>query len=74
MAHLLALQDVARAVCALGIKAQPGKLVVAEALKCMLDEGGRGNPAKGLGHIAGIHVVPTGGLSYFTGHQMARML
>ena len=61
-AYLLALQDVTRAVCALGIKAQPRKLVVAEALKCVLDEGGRGDPAKSLGHIAGIHVVPAEGL------------
>ena len=54
MAHLLALQDVTRAICALGIKAQPRKLIVAEALKAVLDEGRRGNPPKGLGYSAGI--------------------
>ena len=73
-AHLLALKDVTRAICALGIKAQARKLIVAEALKCVLDEGRGGNPSKGLGHVAGIHVVPTQGLSHFTDHPKARML
>ena len=67
MAHLLALQDVTRAICALGIKAQPRKLIVAEALKAVLDEGRRGNPPKGLGYSAGIDVVPTKWLSSFMG-------
>lgn len=38
-AHLLALHNVARAIRAQGVKAQPRELVVAEPFKGLLDEG-----------------------------------
>ena len=56
--HLLALQNVTRAICALGVKFQTREFIVAQALEGMLDEGHRGYPLQSLGYIASIHVVP----------------
>ena len=56
--RLLALQNVSRAICALGVKFQTREFIVAQALEGMLDEGHRGYPLQSLGYIVSIHIVP----------------
>ena len=56
--HLLALQIVTRAICALGVKFQTREFIVAQALEGMLDQRHRGYPLQSLGYIVSIHVVP----------------